>query len=169
MLSLFLLNYSQGGPFRLIVLLILATLVALMVVFEDYQIVALALAFVALEKFIELLFRISKKLGLVAFALFFVSTIALMIAELAPLNKPFFTLSLGAIMFGYFLFIYGVGTSWGGFLRTILPLLGVLSLEGLNMLIYLSTSIVLFRCFKLISNQVDKKMFRMHSKNFYFG
>jgi hypothetical protein len=156
--GLFILTYSKRGPFRLIALPILVTLSALMVVFEDYQIALLALAFVVLEKSIELLFRISKKLGLVAFAFFFISTIALMITELIILNNPFLTVSLGAIMFGYFLFIYGVGTSWGGFLRTILPSLGVLSLEGLNVLIYLSISLVLFRCFKLISNQVDKKL-----------
>jgi|688.fasta_scaffold515715_1 hypothetical protein len=158
MLSLFLLNYSRRGHFRPIALPILVALFVLMVFFEDHQIAFLAVVFVALEKFIELLFRISKKLGLVAFAFFFISTIALMITELIILNNPFLTVSLGAIMFGYFLFIYGVGTSWGGFLRTILPSLGVLSLEGLNVLIYLSISLVLFRCFKLISNQVDKKL-----------
>jgi len=158
MLSLFLLNYSRRGRFRPIALTVLVALVALMVFFEDHQIAVIALAFVALEKFIELLFRISKKLGLVAFAFFFVLSIALMITELASFNHQFVTVFLGPIIFGYFLFIYGVGTSWGGFLRTILPALGVLSLEGFNVLIYLTTSLVLFRCFRLISNQVDKKL-----------
>ena len=156
--SLFFLNYCKRGPLRVFALPILASLLALMVFFEDYRIASLALVFVIVEKFVELLFRISKKLGLVVFLFIFILTISLMFRELATFNNLYVTLPLGIILFGYFLFIYGVGTSWGGFLRTILPSLGVLSLEGANALIYLSMSLVLFKCVKLISNQVDRKL-----------
>jgi hypothetical protein len=158
MFSIFFLAYSQRGTLRIFALLILAILLVLMVFFEDYQIAALALAFVIVEKFVELVFRKSKKIGFIVFTFIFISTISLMLRELATFNSPYMTLPLGVILFGYFLFIYGVGTSWGGFLRTMLPSLGVLSLAGANVVFYLSITLVLFKCVKLISNQVDRKL-----------
>lgn len=158
MLSLFLLAYSKKGALRIFSLPILGALLALMVSFEDYQIVAFAIVFVAAEKFIEFMFRINKKIGLVIFCIIFTSTMALTFLELSTLNNPLITVLLGAILFGYLLFIFGVGSSWGGFLRTLLPTIGVLSLEGANAVIYLFITLVLFQCAKLVSKVVDRNL-----------
>ncbi len=158
MLSLFLLVYSKKGPLRIFSLPILGALLALTVIFEDYQIAAFAIVFVAAEKFIEFVFRINKRAGLIIFGIIFTSTLALMFLELSTLNNPLITILLGAILFGYLLFIFGVGSSWGGFLRTILPALGALSIEGTNVVMYLSITLVLFYFAKLVSNVVDGKL-----------
>lgn len=158
MLSLFLLAYSKKEALRIFSLSILGALLALMVSFDDYQIAAFAIVFVVAEKFIEFMFRINKKTGLVIFGIIFTSTMALMFLELSTLNNPLVTVLLGAILFGYLLFIFGVGSSWGGFLRTLLPSIGVLSLEGANAVMYLSITLVLFQCAKLASKVVDKNL-----------
>jgi hypothetical protein len=117
----------------------------------------LTITFVITEKFIEFLFGISKKFGLIAIVIILMALMALMLWELASSSNPYASMFLGILIFGYFQFIYGVGTSWGGSLRTILPSLGALSLEGMNTLIYLASSLFLFTCFKVISNQIDRK------------
>lgn len=157
MLSIFFLNYYNRRPLGLICLPIFTILLALMLFNQDYLIAILALTFVIIEKLIELLFRNSKKFGLATFGIIFVTMTALMFRELATFNNPYVSIFLGALTVGYFLFIYGVGVSWAGFLRTILPSLGALSLAGTNALLYFVGSLVVFTCFKMMSNQIDRK------------
>lgn len=158
MLSLFLLTYSKKGPLRILFLPILGALLALMLIFEDYQIAVFVIIFVVAEKLIEFIFGINKKTGLIIFGIIFTSTIALMFLELSTLTNSLTSVLPGAILFGYLLFIFGVGSSWGGFLRTILPSLGALSIEGINAVMYLLITLVLFHSAKLISNLVDRKL-----------
>lgn len=157
MFSLFILHYLSNRILGVFTFPVFIILIALVIFHQDYQTMILTITFVITEKFIEFLFGISKKFGLIAIVITLLALMALMLWELASSSNPYASMFLGILIFGYFQFIYGVGTSWGGSLRTILPSLGALSLEGMNTLIYLASSLFLFTCFKVISIQIDRK------------
>ena len=157
MFSLFILHYQKNRLLSVFTFPVFMVLIALIMFHQDYQIMILTVTFVLTEKIIEFLFGRSKMIGLIAIMILLMALMGLMLWELASFTNPYASMFLGILIFGYFQFIYGVGTSWGGSLRTFLPLLAALSLQGMNTIIYLAMSFVLLTCFKVISIQIDRK------------